>query len=230
MRMVDRWRLWVGAATMLAVFLPLAASGDAHERRQVGNYVMRVGWADEPTFAGTQNGVQLLLSDASGKPITDLPEDLKVEVIFGAQKMGPLTLDAAFGKNFGRPGDFRAALIPTRPGNYTFHFIGSLNGQHIDQSFTSSDKTFDPVQEAAAIEFPAKDPSPGQIAEKLDRLNSRVEAMQASAQDAVASARQARVLGAAGILAGIAGLIAAAASYRRRPSETGRVGGQVRTG
>ena len=228
--MVTRCRLWVGAAAMLAVFLALAAPGDAHERRQVGNYVMRVGWADEPTFAGTKNGVQLLLSDASGKPITDLPEDLKVEVIFGTQKMGPLTLDAAFGKNFGRPGDFRAALVPTRPGNYTFHFIGSLSGQHIDQSFTSSDKTFDPVQEAAAIEFPAKDPSPGQMAEKLDRLNSRVEAMQASAQDAVASARQARVLGAAGIMAGIAGLIAAAASYRRRPSETGRLGGQVRTG
>ena len=228
--MVDRWRLWVGAATMLAVFLPLAASGDAHERRQVGNYVMRVGWADEPTFAGTQNGVQLLLSDASGKPITDLPEDLKVEVIFGTQKMGPLTLDAAFGKNFGRPGDFRAALVPTRPGNYTFHFIGSLSGQHIDQSFTSSDKTFDPVQEAAAIEFPAKDPSPGQMAEKLDRLNSRLESIQTLAQDAAAGARQARLLGAIGILTGIVGLVAAAASYRRRPSETGRVGGQVRTG
>ena len=230
MRMIDRWRLWISAATTLAVFLALAASGDAHERRQVGNYVMRVGWADEPTFAGTQNGVQLLLSDASGKPITDLPEDLRVEVIFGAQKMGPLTLDAAFGKNFGRPGDFRAALIPTRPGNYTFHFIGSLNGQHIDQSFTSSDKTFDPVQEAAAIEFPAKDPSPGQMAEKLDRLNSRLESIQTLAQDAAAGARQARLLGAIGILTGIVGLVAAAASYRRRPSETGRVGGQVRTG
>src|SRR5262249_42090095 len=107
---------------------------------------------------------------------------------------------------------------------------GSLNGQQIDQSFTSSDKTFDPVQEAVAIEFPAKDPSPGEMAEKLDRLNSRVEAIQASAQKAAAGARQARLLGAIGILAGIAGLIAAAASYRRRPSETGRVGGQVRTG
>ena len=228
--MVTRCRLWVGAAAMLAVFLALAASGDPHERRQVANYVMRVGWADEPTFAGTKNGDQLLLSDASGKPITDLPEDLKVEVIFGTQKMGPLTLDAAFGKNFGRPGDFRAALVPTRPGNYTFHFIGSLSGQHIDQSFTSSDKTFDPVQEAAAIEFPAKDPSPGQMAEKLDRLNSRLESIQTLAQDAAAGARQARLLGAIGILTGIVGLVAAAASYRRRPSETGRVGGQVRTG
>ncbi len=228
--MVDRWRWWVGAAAMLAVFFALGASGAAHERRQVGNYVMRVGWTDEPTFAGTKNGVQLLLSDASGKPVTDLPEDLKVEVIFGSQKMGPLTLDAAFGKNFGRPGDFRAALIPTRPGNYTFHFIGSLNGQRIDQSFTSSDKTFDPVQEAAAIEFPAKDPSPGEMAEKLDRLNSRVESVRASAQDAAAGARQARLFGAIGILAGIAGLIAAAASRRRRPAEPGRVGGQVRTG
>jgi hypothetical protein len=228
--MVDRWRLWVGAAAMLAVLLVLAASGNAHERRQVDNYVMRVGWADEPAFAGTKNGVQLLLSDVSGKPVTDLPEDLKVDVIFGTQKIGPLTLDAAFGKNFGRPGDFRAALIPTRPGNYTFHFIGSLGGKHIDESFTSSDKTFDPVQEAAAIEFPAKDPSPGQMAEKLDRLNSRVESFQAAAQDAAAGARQARLLGAIGILAGIAGLVAAAASHRRRPAEPGRVDGQVRTG
>jgi hypothetical protein len=229
MAMAYRWRLWVGAATMLAVFLALAASGDAHERRRVGNYIMRVGWADEPTFAGAKNGVQLLLSDASGKPVTDLPEDLKVEVIFGTQKMGPLPLDAAFGKSFGRPGDFRAALIPTRPGNYTFHFIGSLNGQHIDQSFTSSDKTFDPVQEAAAIEFPAKDPSPGELAEKVDRLNSRLETAQAAARDAAAGAHQARLLGAIGILAGIAGLVAAVASNRRRSSETGRVGGQVRT-
>jgi len=229
MTMAYRWRLWVGSATMLVVFLALAASSDAHERRQVGNYIMRVGWADEPTFAGAKNGVQLLLSDASGKPVTDLPENLKVEVIFGAQKMGPLPLDAAFGKNFGRPGDFRAALIPTRPGNYTFHFIGSLNGQRIDQSFTSSDKTFDPVQEAAAIEFPAQDPSPGELAEKLDRLNSRLEIAQTVARDAAAGARQARFLGAIGILAGIAGLVAAAASSRRRPSETGRVGGQVRT-
>ena len=214
------WRrlFGLGAALSLALLLPLMFTGmaGAHERRQVGSYVMRVGWADEPTYAGVKNGVQLLLSDASGKPVTDLPEDLKVEIILGSQKMGPLPLEAAFGKSFGRLGDFRAAIIPTRPGNYTFHFVGSLNGQRIDQSFTSSDKTFDPVTEPAAIEFPAKDPSPGELAGRLDRLGPRVDEGVASARDGAAAASQARVLAIVGILVGAVGIVVGVSSGRRR--------------
>lgn len=204
---------------VLAVLLPLllADTAWAHERRQVGSYVMRVGWADEPAFAGVKNAVQLLLADASGKPVTDLPEDLKVEIIFGGQKMGPLPLEAAFGKAFGRPGDFRVAVIPTRPGNYTFRLVGSLGGQRIDQSFTSSDKTFDPVTESSAIEFPAKDPSPGELAGRLERLGPRVDEGHAAARDAAAAASQARVLGIIGILAGVIGIVVGISSGRRRP-------------
>jgi hypothetical protein len=211
------WRSVCGLGVSLALgLLMFVGLAGAHERRQVGAYVMRVGWADEPTYAGVKNGVQLLLSDASGKPVTDLPEDLKVEIIFGTQKMGPLPLEAAFGKAFGRPGDFRAAVIPTRPGNYTFHFVGSLNGQRIDQSFTSSDKTFDTVTEASAIEFPAKDPSPGELAGRLDRLGPRIDEGLASARDAASAASQARVLGIFGILVGAVGIVVGVSSARRR--------------
>lgn len=227
MFMVRRGLFRVAAGLVLALCVPLAfiAIAGAHERRQVGSYVMRVGWAEEPTFTGIKNAVQLLLSDASGKPFTDLPEDLKVVIIFGTQKMGPLALEAAFGKNFGRPGDFRAAVIPTRPGNYTFHFVGALNGHRIDQSFTSSDTTFDPVQEAAAIEFPAKDPSSGELAGRLDRVAARLESAQAAAQAADAAARQARILGAIGVVAGIAGGVVAVSVNRRRASGTGGISG-----
>jgi len=209
--------LGIAAGLVLALCVPLAlpSIAGAHERRQVGPYVMRVGWGDEPTFAGVKNAVQLLLGDASGKAATDPLEDLKVEIIFGTQKTDLLPLEAAFGKTFGRPGDFRAAIIPTRPGNYTFHFVGTLKGQRIDESFTSSDKTFDPVQEAAGIEFPTKDPSPGQLAERLDREAARVESAQTAARDAAAAARQARTLGAVGLVAGIAGVVAATLNRRR---------------
>jgi hypothetical protein len=183
---------------------------------------MRVGWADEPAYAGVKNAVQSLLSDASGKPVTDLPEGLKVEIIFGTQKMGPLPLDAAFGKNFGRPGDFRAAVVPTRPGNYTFHFIGSLFGQRVDQSFASSETTFDPVQEASAIEFPAKDPSPGELAEKVDRLSTRLESAQAAARDAAGAARRATILAVIGVAAGIAGVLFGLGRRRAAPGAAGR--------
>ncbi len=207
-----------GAVLIPAVLLPLMFTGMAsgHERRQVGSYVMRIGWADEPAFAGVKNAVQLLLADSSGKPATDLPEDLKVEIIFGSQKMGPLALEAAFGKTFGRPGDFRAAVIPTRPGNYTFHFIGSLGGQPVDQSFTSSDKTFDPVTESQAIEFPTKDPSPGELAGRLERLGPRIDEGQSAARAAAATASQARLLGIVGILVGLVGIVVGVASGRRR--------------
>ncbi len=214
-----RWRTnWVGVLTMLSVLLVFSMPGDAHERRTVGKFVMSVGWADEPTYAGFKNGVQLLLRDASDKPVTDLPEDLKVEVIFGTQKFGPLALEAAFGKRFGTPGDYRAPLVPTRPGNYTFHFIGSLDGQRINESFTSSDKTFDPVAEASGIQFPAKDPSAGELAGLLERLSARVESVQTSTRETAAAARAARTLGAIGIAAGIAGLIVALGLSRRRAS------------
>ena len=216
-----RWRLLgISAGLVLALCLPLTFPGvaGAHERRQVGGYVMRVGWAEEPTFAGVKNAVQVLLADAAGKPVTDLPEDLKVEIIFGTQKMGPLALQAAFGKTFGRPGDFRASVIPTRPGNYTFHFVGTLGGQKVDQSFTSSETTFDPVQEAVPIEFPVKDPSPGELSGRLDRVATRIDTAQAAAQDAAAAARQGRVLGAVGVVAGIVALVVAVGANRRRVS------------
>jgi hypothetical protein len=214
----------IGFVLLMGLILTFSNMAGAHERRQVGTYVMRVGWADEPTFAGVKNAVQLMLSSTSGKPFTDLPEDLKVVVIFGTQKSGPLPLVAAFGKRFGQPGDFRAAVIPTRPGNYTFHFVGTLPGQRIDQSFTSSETTFDSVQEATAIEFPAKDPSPGAMAEKLDRLGARLETMQRAAQEGAAAAAQARLIGGAGLLAGIVGIVLGLGAGRRRLS-AGRGGG-----
>ena len=44
-----------------------------------------------------------------------------------------------------------ASIIPTRPGDYTFHFIGTISGQKVDDQFTSSDKTFDPANDPASV-------------------------------------------------------------------------------
>jgi len=202
--------------TALVVPLALPWVAAAHERRQVGAYTMSVGWVDEPTFAGFKNGVQMILKDKDGKPVEDLGDTLKVEVIFGTQKTAPLELDPAWGKNFGTPGDYHATIVPTRPGNYTFHFIGLINDQKVDQSFTSSSKTFDPVVEAAEIEFPAKDPSLAELAGRLERLGPRVDMTQAAARDAAAAAGQARNLGLIGTILGAVGVVVGLAAFGRR--------------
>ena len=206
----------VALVTALTVPFVLSRPAAAHERRQVGAYAMSVGWADEPTYAGFKNAVQLLLKDKAGKPVTDLADTLKVEVVYETQKSSALGLDPAWGTNFGTPGDYRAAIVPTRPGNYTFHFIGSINDQKVDQSFTSSDKTFDPVVEPAEIEFPAKDPSAAELAGLLERLGPRIDAAQSAARDARAAAAQARILAVIGIVLFAAAVVVSVASAGRR--------------
>ncbi len=197
---------------MLSLPLALPSAAVAHEHRHVGPFEMVVGWADEPPYVGFKNAVELRLKDRSGKAVTDLGDTLKVEILLGDQKMGPLSLNASDET----PGEYLAPIIPTRPGAYTFHFIGAIRGQKVDQSFTASEKTFDPVAGASEIEFPAKDPSRGELAERLGRVTSRVDAAQSAVREASAAAGQARTLAVLGIVLGALGLAVSLASSRRR--------------
>src|SRR5881397_2958676 len=81
---------------MLALSLTNTQTVSAHEERKVGSYQVAVGWADEPTYVGFKNAVEIILKDAKGKPVLNLGDTLKVEVVFGDQKSGLLTLEPAF--------------------------------------------------------------------------------------------------------------------------------------
>jgi len=198
--------------------LGLAAPAFAHVERTLGKLRFTVGWGDEPTYAGFKNSVQLILADAKGKPITDLGDSLKVEVIFGTQtETMPLetTFDPDTGE--GTPGDYRAFFIPTRPGNYTFHFVGTYKGQKIDQRFTSSATTFDPVKDPAEVQFPAKDPSNGDLAARIVGDESRTAAIKSTAKSGQSTAGTALILSIVGLALGAIGL--GAAVLKRRPAK-----------
>src|SRR5437667_5084629 len=206
------------AVCMLALSLTITQTVSAHEEREVGAYQLASGWADEPRYVRFKNAVEVLLKDAKGKPVLNLGDTLKVEVIFGDQKSGLLPLEPAFDveEGFGTPGDYQASLIPTRPGTYTFHFVGSIKGQKVDQTFTSSEKTFDSPHAPSEVEFPAKDPSTADLASRLERLSPRVDTAQAAATAGQAAAAQARVLSVVAVVLGVVSLFAARG--RRRPA------------
>lgn len=212
---------------------PLAGTALAHERRTVGTVQMTVGWLNEPAYSGFLNAVQLRLADDAG-PITDVTGDaLKVEVTFGDQKAGPLAMAAAFGS----PGEYRTALVPNRPGAYTFRFVGTVKGQQVDQSFTSSDKTFDSPKDTADVQFPAKDPTTGELAARMDRLAPRVDQVRtdaaSDADDAKSAATRATVLAAVGLLVGVAGIAFGVTARRRGTAGPGagpRSSAKVSTG
>ena len=193
---------------------PLAPSASAHERRPVGSVQFVVGWAVEPAYAGYLNAVQVTLRDGSAPeptPVTDVGDGLKVEVSFGPDKVGPLPLASVFNS----PGEYQAPLIPTRAGTYTFRFVGTVNGEQVDQSFTSSDTTFDSPQAPADVEFPVKDPSRADLGDRVERLDPRIAAATEAADDAKSSAGVATGIGAVGVAVGLVGVGLAVAARRR---------------
>jgi hypothetical protein len=203
----------------LATATLLAPAATAHEDRSQGDIEMVVGFGTEPAYAGQPNSVQLVLLH-DGEPVVDLGDTLDVEVSFGDETMAlPLEPNFAVGA-FGEPGDYRAWFIPTRPGQYTFHFSGTIEGEEVDETFTSGPRTFSDVNNPAEIQFPVRDPSNGELAERIDRevprLTSAIEDVRTAAvveaEQAVDDARAARALGLAGLVAGALGLLAGGAA------------------
>lgn len=223
MRRLLAWT--VAAAIPLAGVLALATATPAlaHERRTVGGYQLVVGWGDEPVYSGAENSVQVSVSEAGGgPPVTDLGDTLKIELIKGADRTTlPLVANFRVGA-FGTPGDYRAWVTPTRPGTYTVHLSGTIRGQVVDESFTSSPTTFDDVEDATASEFPVKDPSTGQLAARLDREIARLERRAATAGDARTLAVVGVLAGGLGIAVGAAALVVASRATRR--GKDGRAG------
>ena len=219
---------------LAALTLLTAAPAFAHEQRTVGAYQLTVGWETEPAYTGVPNAVELFVHDASGKPLDDLgPNGLKVQVIFGTQTSDPLAMTAAFDPDtgLGLHGQYLAPIVATRPGDYTFHFTGDINGQKIDEKFTSGPTTFNTVVDPTGVQFPDKVPTNGALADSLTRLVPRVDRAQATAVAAQSTANTAKdsastastlaiVALVAAVIIGGAGLAVALSGRRNKPPST----------
>jgi hypothetical protein len=216
-------RAMFAAALAVALTLVGAAPALAHEGRKLGDLEMEVGWGTEPAYSGEVNSVQILLVH-DGKPVVDLGDTLDVEVTFGDQTQ-TFSLEPFFEEGeFGTPGDYRAWLIPTTAGQYSFHFTGTIDGEDVDETFTSGPKTFDDVQNPQSVEFPVQQPSTGELAERIDRVEPRLASaisdVQADVQTTSDDVSSAKTIGLIGLVVGAIGLIVAivalVASRRKR--------------
>ena len=208
------------AGALLASLTPIVA---AHGHTEAAGFHFVIGWSAEPALIGQPNGVQLFVYDADEKPITDIPADeISVVVSTGGQDSSSLSLSPAFDveEGFGTPGEYSTDVIPTAPGDYTFHFTGTIHGKAIDLSMASGDATFNGVVAPADLEFPVKQPTLTEVGTRLDRIDGRIDALQsaAPAANAIAGAQSAADAASAsadralltGTLLGGAGLIVGA--------------------
>jgi hypothetical protein len=189
------------AASAAAVLsLSFAASALAHEERTVAGYDLEVGFIAEPVYVGERSGLEIHVTKED-KPVEGLETTLKAQVVFGSQQRD-LTLAAREDD----PGWYESVFIPTAAGKYTFHLTGAIEGQAIDESFTSSPTGFDEVQEAATGQFPNILPT-----------TTEVSANATKGADAAGQLPLAIGLGAVGAVLGLVALAVSLAG-RRRPA------------
>jgi hypothetical protein len=229
--------LALGSIVLLAS-LALAPTAAAHAAFTAGSYSIEVGWLYEPTYVGQPNGVQVTVHDKSNQPVTDLAADALTVVVSTAGTDSPsLTFEPAFdlAQGDGPLGQYDASIVPTAPGDYSFHITGAIHGTAVDITAKSGADTFNAVISSGDIEFPVKLPTLDEVSTHLDRIDSRIAALQsagpagnsgtaaqaatAAAQDAAAAANRAllvgAVLGGAGVVIGAAALWLALRARRK---------------
>ena len=220
----------LGTAALLAMLAAMPAT--AHAEREAGRYSFEIGFGTEPAYAGQPNSLQVLIS-RDGKPATDLAgqlDGLMAHAYYGSKadlklENAMMPLEPYFGDDWGTPGDYRSFFVPTQPGAYTLALEGKLGAQKINLVIPSGPETFGDVNDPAKSALPAvKDPTTGQLAQRLDREAARVNgtiAVAAAAQrDAEDAAGQARMLALGGLLVGGVGLVLGglALARSRRPA------------
>jgi hypothetical protein len=203
-------RLALIAPIVFILAFATAGVASAHTVKQVGSYTLEIGWQHEPTYVGEANGVQVIVTDADDKGVTDLAEDdLKVVVSTGSQQSGELTFAPGFdlAEGDGTFGEYNAPIMPTEPGDYTFHITGSIHGQAVDVMVTSGEETFDTVKGTTEIQFPTKLPTVTEIVTRLDRIDSRLSTADAAQQAADRALLVGSGLGMGGIVLAVAALV-----------------------
>jgi len=186
------------AAVLGAVLTMLVSVGTtiAHEDREVGDITLAVGFLDEPVYVGNKSGLDLRVTH-DGAPVEGLEEALQAEVIFEGE-----TRDLEISPAFGEPGAYRSVFFPTAAGPYTFHIFGEVDGEPIDESFTSGEETFSEVQDVTGGQFPVVLPAAGDTARDAE-----------AGAAAAGTATLALVIGGAAL---VAGLIAIGLTLARR--------------
>jgi hypothetical protein len=161
--------------TLMAV---LALPAAAHEGREVGEVILVFGWRVEPAMTGFPNGPELTVMTHNEEGVEGLEEALQLEVLFGDQAI-TVPLRPAFEE----PGHYIADLIPTLPGDYTFHLTGMIGDMEIDETFSSAEGEFSTVEPASDIMFPQMGGGDlqAQIADlqaQIAELQAQIEALQ----------------------------------------------------
>ena len=135
----------------------------AHERVELGPYVVVVGWVKEPAIVGERNGLFLQFTQDE-EPVEGVAATLDAELQYAGR---------TFRANLEpteTPGIYTAELLPTVRGQYSIRLFGSVGELEIDEIIDPEE-----VFPASRIQFPETQPSLGELQKETDQKINELE-------------------------------------------------------
>lgn len=170
------------ALTTTLLLVAVAGTASAHTSKTSADGAIKFtwGWMKESATTYMVNDLDLRIVDnATGAGIGGVTDgNLKVELHYGDEELEITGLKLPFGK---APGNYTAGspITPTKPGVYTLHLTGTINGSEIDVEIHSAHEMTD-IEDTY---WPADDKANMHAAmeARLAALESEVAALKAKA-------------------------------------------------
>lgn len=155
----------------------------AHITKVFGNYLVTVGWQNEPAYSGLLNAPIVEVKKGSGdsaKPVINALANMQISI-----KYGSVTKQLDFVPDSTVDGQYVSPLIPTKVGSYSLVMKGTIENQNIDTEIALDD-----VAGIDTLNFPpsgSADTNIGQVGTIINQLTSDIEDAKSSANSAAQS-------------------------------------------
>lgn len=165
----------------------------AHDRLEIGDYVVIAGWEHEPVIVGERNSIIFRVTEGDDS-IAGLEGSLEAEVLYAGRifRANMLPADAE--------GWYAISLLPTVRGQYTLRLVGSIEALEIDELLEPEE-----VLPVSVLAFPESPPSASELQIALDEQTQQLQTTTMLAIIAI-------------VLAALGLLTAALTLLRRRPT------------
>ena len=156
----------------------------AHITKVFGNYLVSVGWQNEPAYSGLLNAPIVEVKQGNGdsaKPVINALANMQISI-----KYGSVTKQLDFVPDSTVDGQYVSPLIPTKVGSYSIVMKGNIENQTIDTEIALDD-----VAGIDTLNFPpsssADTSNMGQVDTIISQLTSDIEDAKSSANSAAQS-------------------------------------------
>jgi hypothetical protein len=170
--------IFLSLVATIAFVSPLGVKpAEAHITKVFGNYLVQIGWDNEPVYTGLVNAAQVTIKKGSGDsatPVINALKNLQISV-----KYGGVTKPLDFLPSATVDGQYRAPLIPTRVGTYSLVLKGIVEDQAIDAEIPLDD-----VASVDVLNFPPSSSSSSDTSVNIGQMGTLVNQLTSDIEDA----------------------------------------------